>query len=116
VRPSLPLPLFLLEPLLTRVSTPCRYIFTNEQGQEEEREAVLSDDDKVWCEVRHMHMKDALDKLIADFRSYAGEHGGTYGGTRCVALPLPLPLAAVALPRPPRLTHFSLPAARASTT
>ncbi|GAA5891833.1 hypothetical protein JCM8208_002906 [Rhodotorula glutinis] len=58
-----------------------RYIFTNEQGQEEEREAVLSDDDKVWCEVRHMHMKDALDKLIADFRSYAGEHGGTYGGT-----------------------------------
>lgn len=57
-----------------------RYIFTNEQGQQEEREAILSDDDKVWCEVRHMHMKDALDKLIADFKSYAGEHGGTFGG------------------------------------
>ncbi|BGP44379.1 syntaxin binding protein 1 [Rhodotorula kratochvilovae] len=57
-----------------------RYIFTNEQGQEEEREAILADDDKVWCEVRHMHMKDALDKLIADFKAYAGEHGGTFGG------------------------------------
>lgn len=27
-----------------------------------------------------MHMKDALDKLIADFKAYAGEHGGTFGG------------------------------------
>lgn len=26
-----------------------------------------------------MHMKDALDKLIADFRVYAGEHGGKFG-------------------------------------
>lgn len=52
----------------------------NEQGAEEEQEAVLSDSDKVWVEVRHMHMKDALDKLIADFKAYAGEHGGTFGG------------------------------------
>lgn len=41
---------------------------------------MLSDEDKVWVEVRHMHMKDALDKLIADFKAYAGEHGGTFGG------------------------------------
>lgn len=27
-----------------------------------------------------MHMKDALDKLIADFKAYAGEHGGKFGG------------------------------------
>lgn len=40
----------------------------------------MSDEDKVWVEVRHMHMKDALDKLIADFKAYAGEHGGTFGG------------------------------------
>ncbi|GAA6041593.1 hypothetical protein JCM8097_007759 [Rhodosporidiobolus ruineniae] len=57
-----------------------RHSFTNEQGALEEKEAVLSDDDKVWVEVRHMHMKDALDKLIADFKAYAGEHGGTFGG------------------------------------
>lgn len=41
---------------------------------------MLNDDDKVWTEVRHMHMKDALDKLIADFKAYAGEHGGKFGG------------------------------------
>lgn len=57
-----------------------RYIFTNEQGAPQEKEAILDDNDKVWCEVRHMHMKDALDKLIADFKAYAGEHGGTFGG------------------------------------
>lgn len=39
----------------------------------------LTDADNVWTEVRHMHMKDALDKLIADFRVYAGEHGGKFG-------------------------------------
>ncbi|GAA5858275.1 hypothetical protein JCM8547_004630 [Rhodosporidiobolus lusitaniae] len=63
-----------------------RHTFTNEQGKEEEKEAVLSDEDKVWVEVRHMHMKDALDKLIADFKAYAGEHGGTFGGTGTTSL------------------------------
>ncbi|GAA6059866.1 hypothetical protein JCM10212_007071 [Sporobolomyces blumeae] len=57
-----------------------RYIFTNERGAPQEKEAILDDNDKVWVEVRHMHMKDALDKLIADFKAYAGEHGGTFGG------------------------------------
>jgi syntaxin-binding protein 1 len=45
----------------------------------EDKEAVLTDEDKVWTEVRHMHMKDALDKLVADFRAYAGEHGDKFG-------------------------------------
>ncbi|BGP12280.1 hypothetical protein JCM10213_000024 [Rhodosporidiobolus nylandii] len=63
-----------------------RHTFVNEQGAEEEKEAVLSDEDKVWVEVRHMHMKDALDKLIADFKSYAGEHGGTFGGSGSTSL------------------------------
>ncbi|GAA5889143.1 hypothetical protein JCM5296_007177 [Sporobolomyces johnsonii] len=57
-----------------------RYTFTNEQGAAQDKEAILNDEDKVWSEVRHMHMKDALDKLIADFKAYAGEHGGTFGG------------------------------------
>ncbi|GAA5975062.1 hypothetical protein JCM11641_000015 [Rhodosporidiobolus odoratus] len=63
-----------------------RHEFTNEQGALEEKEAVLSDEDKVWVEVRHMHMKDALDKLIADFKAYAGEHGGTFGGSGTTSL------------------------------
>lgn len=57
-----------------------RYTFTNEQGGAQDKEAILNDEDKVWSEVRHMHMKDALDKLIADFKAYVGEHGGTFGG------------------------------------
>ncbi|GAA5827126.1 hypothetical protein JCM11251_001128 [Rhodosporidiobolus azoricus] len=63
-----------------------RHTFVNEQGKEEEKEALLSDDDKVWVEVRHMHVKDALDKLIADFKAYAGEHGGTFGGTGATSI------------------------------
>ena len=47
----------------------------------------MSDEDKVWVEVRHMHMKDALDKLIADFKAYAGEHGGTFGGASVFLFP-----------------------------
>lgn len=42
---------------------------------------TLSDDDKVWVEVRHMHMKDALDKLIMDFKAYANEHGHLTNGS-----------------------------------
>lgn len=26
-----------------------------------------------------MHMKDAMDKLIGDFKAYAGEHGSRFG-------------------------------------
>jgi syntaxin-binding protein 1 len=60
--------------------SPRRYTFQNESGKIEDKEATLTDEDKVWTEVRHMHMKDALDKLIADFKAYAGEHGGKFGG------------------------------------
>ena len=56
-----------------------RYEFQNAAGATEDKEAILTEEDKVWTEVRHMHMKDALDKLIADFKAYAGEHGGKFG-------------------------------------
>jgi syntaxin-binding protein 1 len=47
----------------------------------EEKEHTLGEEDKVWVEVRHMHMKDALDKLITDFKSYASEHGHLANGS-----------------------------------
>ncbi|KAI5477593.1 hypothetical protein MNV49_006079 [Pseudohyphozyma bogoriensis] len=59
--------------------TKYKYTFRNASGAMEDREATLTDDDNVWNEVRHMHMKDALDKLVADFRAYAGEHSGKFG-------------------------------------
>ncbi|KAG0146790.1 hypothetical protein CROQUDRAFT_656975 [Cronartium quercuum f. sp. fusiforme G11] len=57
------------------------YTFKDQSGEWEEKEVTLSDDDKVWVEVRHMHMKDALDKLIHDFKAYATEHGHLTSGS-----------------------------------
>ena len=61
----------------------CSYAFRNAAGTMEEKEAILTDDDKVWTEIRHMHMKDALDKLVADFKAYAGDHNGQFGSEGC---------------------------------
>lgn len=63
-----------------------QYSFRNAQGAMEDKEVLLSEEDSVWKEVRHMHMKDALDKLILDFKNYAGEHGDKFGNEGCVAL------------------------------
>ena len=40
--------------------------YRDQSGELEEKEHTLGEEDKVWVEVRHMHMKDALDKLITD--------------------------------------------------
>ena len=50
----------------------------------EEKESQLSNDDNVWNEVKHMHMKDALDKLVKDFRAYAGEQGKGAGSVHLI--------------------------------
>ena len=39
-------------------------------GAYEDKTAVLSDADNVWTEVRHMHMREAIDKLMADFNKF----------------------------------------------
>lgn len=57
----------------------CSYSFTTTLDQTEEKSAILNDKDTIWTSVRHMHMKDALDKLVGDVNAYAGEHGGTFG-------------------------------------
>lgn len=33
-------------------------------------DAALTEEDKVWVELRHMHMKDALDRLILAFKQH----------------------------------------------
>jgi hypothetical protein len=40
---------------------------------------VLSDNDNVYTEVRHMHMREAIDKLIADFNTFLQENAGFKG-------------------------------------
>jgi syntaxin-binding protein 1 len=60
-----------------------RHTFRNEREITETKEAILNDEDKVWVEVRHMHMKDALDKLIEAFKQYEGSESG---GSGCALL------------------------------
>lgn len=58
----------------------CRHSFRNAAGALEEKEVVLSEEDEIWTETRHMHMKDASDKLVAGFQKYAGEYEQKFGG------------------------------------
>lgn len=60
--------------------TKYRHSFRNAAGVLEEKDVVLTEEDDIWTETRHMHMKDALDKLIADFQKYAGEYSQRFGG------------------------------------
>lgn len=53
-----------------------RYKYTNTVGGTENREAELTDDDPIWVSVRHLHMKDAIDRLMTDFNRFAQEHAG----------------------------------------
>jgi syntaxin-binding protein 1 len=57
-----------------------RHTFRNGAGALEEKEVLLTEEDEIWAETRHMHMKDALDKLVADFQKYAGEYEQKFGG------------------------------------
>ena len=40
---------------------------------------MLSDADNVWTEVRHMHMREAIDKLMADFNQFMQDNAGFKG-------------------------------------
>lgn len=63
-----------------KISGSSRHTFRNSAGVLEEKDVQLTEEDEIWKETRHMHMKDALDKLIADFQKYAGEYEQKYGG------------------------------------
>jgi len=50
-----------------------KYEFRGSTGAEEKK-ATLDEKDTVWTTVRHMHMKDAIDKLMADFNKFLQEN------------------------------------------
>jgi len=52
-------------------------------GSYEDKTATLSDSDTVWTDVRHMHMKDAIDKLMSDFNKFLEENAAFNG---CVVI------------------------------
>jgi syntaxin-binding protein 1 len=56
-----------------------RYKFQSSIGAYEDKTATLSDLDSVWTEVRHMHMREAIDKLMADFNKFIQENAAFKG-------------------------------------
>ena len=40
----------------------------------EEKSATLEEKDTIWTSMRHMHMKDTIDKLMQDFNKFCHEH------------------------------------------
>lgn len=51
-----------------------RYKFQSSVGAFEDKTAILTDADTTWTEVRHMHMREAIDKLMADFNRFLEEN------------------------------------------
>ena len=41
---------------------------------QEEKEMELGEKDRIWVENRHLHMKDLLEKLVADFNKFRAEN------------------------------------------
>ncbi|KIY44952.1 Sec1-like snare protein [Fistulina hepatica ATCC 64428] len=50
------------------------YKFQSSLGAYEDKTAVLTDEDNVWTEIRHMHMRETIDKLMADFNRFLEEN------------------------------------------
>ena len=59
------------------------YKFQTAAGVYEDKSATLSDSDNVWTELRHMHMREAIDKLMTDFNNFMQENAGFKGYVSC---------------------------------
>jgi hypothetical protein len=60
-----------------------RYKFQSSVGAFEDKTATLTDADTVWTQVRHMHMREAIDKLMADFNKFLEENAVFKGWVSC---------------------------------
>ncbi|KAF8659882.1 hypothetical protein AX16_001766 [Volvariella volvacea WC 439] len=58
------------------------YKFQSSVGAYEDKTAVLNDSDNVWTEIRHMHMREAIDKLMADFNKFLQDNAVFQGQVR----------------------------------
>jgi syntaxin-binding protein 1 len=47
---------------------------TTASGETENKEMTISDEDTVWTTNRHQHMKDTIEKLMADFQKFLGDN------------------------------------------
>ncbi|KAL7269049.1 syntaxin binding protein 1 [Rhizina undulata] len=44
------------------------------EGNNEKKEMEINDEDQVWVVNRHQHMRDTIDKLMADFQKFLGDN------------------------------------------
>ena len=44
------------------------------RSNQEEKEMQIGENDKIWVANRHMHMKDLLGKLVADFNKFRADN------------------------------------------
>ena len=49
-------------------------VFNKGTPGEERKDMELGESDKIWLENRHLHMKDLLEKLVADFNRFRAEN------------------------------------------
>ena len=60
-----------------------RHVHQNASHKEERVDVMLNDDDPVWVDIRHMHMREAIGKLMSAFEKFLKEHtsfrGYVYG-------------------------------------
>ena len=52
----------------------CSYEYTGPTGAQEKKDARFEEKDTLYTQIRHMHMKDTIDKLMADFNKFCQEH------------------------------------------
>ncbi|PAV20211.1 Sec1-like snare [Pyrrhoderma noxium] len=50
------------------------HVHQNASHKEERVDVMLNDDDPVWVDIRHMHMREAIGKLMSAFEKFLKEH------------------------------------------
>ena len=51
-----------------------RTVINQGTASEEVKDMELGEKDRIWIENRHLHMKDLLEKLVADFNKFRADH------------------------------------------
>lgn len=49
-------------------------ILNEGQPDQEEKDVEISENDKIWVENRHRHMKDTIEKLMGDFQKFIADN------------------------------------------
>jgi syntaxin-binding protein 1 len=59
-----------LLPIKEKDKVTFRTVINEGRPNEEIKDMEISDKDKVWVNYRHLHMKDTIEKLMADFQKF----------------------------------------------